>query len=72
MTRIAHELKYNLVFWSVVDGLVDTQKGTNNSANAQCLWTEALPLHEIGRLEVTRAIPDPNLAPRSSCRQKVR
>jgi hypothetical protein len=33
MTRIAKELKYNLVFWSVVDGLVDTQKGTNNSAN---------------------------------------
>ena len=33
MTRIATELKYNLVFWSVVDGLVDTQKGTNNSAN---------------------------------------
>jgi hypothetical protein len=29
----AQELKYNLVFWSVVDGLVDTQKGTNNSAN---------------------------------------
>lgn len=22
---------------------------------AQCLWTEALPLHEIGRLEITRA-----------------
>jgi hypothetical protein len=33
MTRIAHELKYNLVFWSVVDGLVDVEKGTNNSAN---------------------------------------
>ncbi len=33
ITRIAQELKYNLVFWSVVDGLVDTQKGTNNSAN---------------------------------------
>ena len=33
MTRIATELKYNLVFWSVVDGFVDTQKGTNNSAN---------------------------------------
>src|ERR1039458_3821054 len=32
-TRIAQDLKYNLVFWSVVDGLVDTQKGTNNSAN---------------------------------------
>jgi hypothetical protein len=22
---------------------------------AQCLWTEALPLHELGRLQVTRA-----------------
>ena len=33
MTRIAQELKYNLVFWSVVDGLVDVEKGTNNTAN---------------------------------------
>jgi len=22
---------------------------------AQCLWTEALPLHELGRLEISRA-----------------
>ena len=22
---------------------------------SQCLWTEALPLHELGRLEITRA-----------------
>ena len=22
---------------------------------AQCLWTEVLPLHELGRLEITRA-----------------
>jgi len=22
---------------------------------AHCLWTEALPLHELGRLEITRA-----------------
>jgi len=22
---------------------------------AQCLWTEAVPLHELGRLEITRA-----------------
>ncbi len=22
---------------------------------ARCLWTEALPLHELGRLEITRA-----------------
>jgi hypothetical protein len=27
-----------------------TPKGT-----AHCLWTEALPLHELGRLEITRA-----------------
>src|SRR5258708_40044740 len=33
MTQIAKELKYSLFFWSVVDGLIDTQKGTNNSAN---------------------------------------
>jgi SpoVK/Ycf46/Vps4 family AAA+-type ATPase len=31
--QIAQELKYNLFFWSAVDGLVDTEKGTNNSAN---------------------------------------
>jgi hypothetical protein len=33
MTRIAQELKYNLAFWSVVDGLVDTSKGTTSAAN---------------------------------------
>jgi hypothetical protein len=33
MTRIAQELKYNLLFWSVVDGLVDTAKGTTSAAN---------------------------------------
>jgi hypothetical protein len=27
----------------------------NPDGTAQCLWTEALPLHELGRLEVTRA-----------------
>ena len=27
----------------------------NNDGTAQCLWTEALPLQELGRLEVTRA-----------------
>jgi hypothetical protein len=27
----------------------------NTDGTAQCLWIEALPLHEIGRLEVTRA-----------------
>ena len=25
------------------------------NGTAQCLWTEALPSHEIGRLEITRA-----------------
>jgi hypothetical protein len=34
INHIAQELHYNLVFWSVVDGLVDTQKGTTNAANA--------------------------------------
>jgi SpoVK/Ycf46/Vps4 family AAA+-type ATPase len=33
MTSIAQELKYNLVFWSVVDGLVDVEKGTTTAAN---------------------------------------
>jgi SpoVK/Ycf46/Vps4 family AAA+-type ATPase len=33
MTQIAKDLKYNLVFWSAVDGLVDTQKGTTTAAN---------------------------------------
>ena len=27
----------------------------NSDGTAQCLWTEALPLHELGRLEITRA-----------------
>ena len=27
-----------------------TSEGT-----AQCLWTEVLPLHELGRLQITRA-----------------
>ena len=33
MTHIAQELKYNLVVWSCVDGLVDTSKGTTSAAN---------------------------------------
>jgi hypothetical protein len=33
MTRIAQELKYQLVFWSVVDGLVDIQKNSTTAAN---------------------------------------
>lgn len=33
LSRIAQELKYNLVFWSAVDGLVDTSKGTTSPAN---------------------------------------
>jgi len=27
----------------------------NPNGSAHCLWTEALPLHELGRLEITRA-----------------
>jgi hypothetical protein len=27
----------------------------NTDGTAQCLWTEALPLHEIGRLKIHRA-----------------
>ena len=27
----------------------------NNDGTAQCLWTEALPLHEIGWLQVAKA-----------------
>ncbi len=27
----------------------------NTDGTAQCLWTEALPLEELGRLEITRA-----------------
>jgi hypothetical protein len=26
-----------------------------SDGTAQCLWTEALPLHELGRLEIHRA-----------------
>jgi hypothetical protein len=34
---------------------MNTQISFNPDGTAQCLWTEALPLHELGRLEVTRA-----------------
>ena len=27
----------------------------NPDGTALCLWTEAVPLHELGRLEITRA-----------------
>ena len=54
MTRIAQELKYNLVFWSVVDGLVDTQKGTNNSANDPL----KAPFNRGGRLARWPARPE--------------
>ncbi len=27
----------------------------NPNGTAHCLWTEAVPLHELGRLEITRA-----------------
>src|SRR5258708_10333794 len=33
MKQIADHLKYSLVFWSAVDGLVDTSKGTTTAAN---------------------------------------
>jgi hypothetical protein len=33
MKQIAEELKYHLVFWSAVDGLVDASKGTTSAAN---------------------------------------
>jgi len=33
MKSIAQELKYNLVLWSAVDGLVDTAKKTATAAN---------------------------------------
>jgi ATPase family associated with various cellular activities (AAA) len=33
MTRIAQELKYNLIVWSAVDGLVDVAKHTITAAN---------------------------------------
>jgi len=33
MTQIAKDLKYNLVFWSAVDGLVDVQKNSTTAAN---------------------------------------
>jgi hypothetical protein len=33
MTRIAKDLKYNLVFWSAVDGLVDVSKNSTIPAN---------------------------------------
>ena len=27
----------------------------NPNGTAHCLWTDAIPLHELGRLEITRA-----------------
>ncbi len=32
-----------------------TEISFNLDGTAQCLWTEALPLHELGRLEITKA-----------------
>jgi hypothetical protein len=34
---------------------MNTQISFKPDGTAQCLWTEALPLHELGRLEITRA-----------------
>jgi hypothetical protein len=33
LKTIAQDLKYSLLFWSAVDGLVDAAKGTTNAAN---------------------------------------
>ena len=35
--------------------IMNTQISFNTDGTAQCLWTEALPLHELGRLEIHRA-----------------
>ena len=32
-----------------------TQISFKPDGTAQCLWTEVLPLHELGRLEISRA-----------------
>jgi hypothetical protein len=32
-----------------------TQISFTTDGTAHCLWTEAVPLHELGRLEITRA-----------------
>jgi hypothetical protein len=34
---------------------MNTQISFKPDGTAQCLWTEALPLHELGRLEIHRA-----------------
>jgi hypothetical protein len=34
---------------------MNTQILFKPDGTAQCLWTEALPLHELGRLEIYRA-----------------
>jgi hypothetical protein len=35
--------------------IMNTQISFQQDGTAQCLWTEALPLHELGRLKITRA-----------------
>ena len=34
---------------------MNTTISFNPDGTALCLWTEAVPLHELGRLEITRA-----------------
>jgi hypothetical protein len=34
---------------------MNTQISFKTNGTGQCLWTEALPLHELGRLEIHRA-----------------
>jgi hypothetical protein len=45
MSQIAKELKYNLIFWSTVDGLVDTSKGSHQPANDPL--EALLAIHEL-------------------------
>jgi len=34
---------------------MNIQISFNPNGSAHCLWTDAIPLHELGRLEITRA-----------------
>jgi hypothetical protein len=68
LSVMALQLILFLAPWQAVNGTrspIITQTATKTNMNinitfktdgtAQCLWTEALPLHELGRLEITRA-----------------
>jgi hypothetical protein len=45
---------------------MNTQILFKPDGTAQCLWTEALPLHELGRLEIYRAT---NIEFNNTCQQ---